>query len=62
LYLNTIVLSLRADLELGPLNVDPEDVRILLSDEIIVESGGVDDDLILNDAATPLGVIGIDSK
>src|SRR6476661_2188478 len=47
-------------LEFSPFHIDPEDVRILLSYKVIVESGGVDGHFILNDAAAALRVIGID--
>src|ERR1700746_3834466 len=47
-------------LEFSPFHIDPEDVRILLSYKVIVESGGVHDHFILNDAAAAPGVIGID--
>src|SRR5579864_6810637 len=47
-------------LEFSPFHIDPEDVRILLSYKVMVESGGVDDHFILNDAAAALCVIRID--
>ena len=49
-------------LEFSPFHIDPEDVRILLSYKVFVESGGVDDHFVLNDAPASPGVIGIDLK